>query len=161
MKQYLNLAAILYRQGSKESFGSCYSSAGEEHLGKINVTGEISFSLSFDYKSNIFQVHVKQCRDLAAADHKKQRSDPLVDQWIGMTDECMELFLDDNHDDESIMMPVMIMMVVVFMRMSFISSYVKSYLLPDKTKNGKRKTKVKKNTLNPVFEEVLKVKHKT
>lgn len=34
--------------------------------------------------------------------------------------------------------------------------YVKVYLLPDRTKSGKRKTKVKKHTLNPVFEEVLK-----
>jgi len=35
--------------------------------------------------------------------------------------------------------------------------YVKVYLLPDKSKGGKRKTKVKKHTLNPVFEEILKV----
>ncbi|KAK0077164.1 hypothetical protein PV325_004341, partial [Microctonus aethiopoides] len=34
--------------------------------------------------------------------------------------------------------------------------YVKVYLLPDKSKNGKRKTKVKKHTLNPVFDETLK-----
>lgn len=32
----------------------------------------------------------------------------------------------------------------------------KVYLLPDKTKSGKRKTKVKKHTLNPVFDEVLR-----
>ena len=31
------------------------------------------------------------------------------------------------------------------------------YLLPDKTKSGKRKTKVKKHTLNPAFDEILKV----
>jgi len=36
--------------------------------------------------------------------------------------------------------------------------YVKVYLLPDKSKAGKRKTKVKKHTLNPVFDETLKVK---
>lgn len=30
------------------------------------------------------------------------------------------------------------------------------YLLPDKSKTGKRKTKVKKHTLNPVFDETLK-----
>ena len=35
--------------------------------------------------------------------------------------------------------------------------YVKVYLLPDKSKSGKRKTKVKKHTLNPVFDEILKV----
>ncbi|CAH2071484.1 unnamed protein product, partial [Iphiclides podalirius] len=33
--------------------------------------------------------------------------------------------------------------------------YVKVYLLPDKSKAGKRKTKVKKGTLCPVFEETL------
>ena len=35
--------------------------------------------------------------------------------------------------------------------------YVKVYLLPDKTRGGKRKTKVKKNTLDPDFDEILKV----
>ena len=35
------------------------------------------------------------------------------------------------------------------------SSYVKSYLLPDK--RSKRKTKTKKDTLNPVFDEILEV----
>ncbi|XKL66038.1 hypothetical protein PGB90_009458 [Kerria lacca] len=34
--------------------------------------------------------------------------------------------------------------------------YVKVYLLPDKSKSGKRKTRVKKHTLNPIFDEVLK-----
>ncbi|XP_011307516.1 uncharacterized protein [Fopius arisanus] len=34
--------------------------------------------------------------------------------------------------------------------------YVKVYLLPDKSKGGKRKTKVKKHTLNPIFDETLK-----
>ena len=36
--------------------------------------------------------------------------------------------------------------------------YVKVYLLPDKTKNGKRKTRVKKHTLHPIFDEVIKVR---
>jgi len=34
--------------------------------------------------------------------------------------------------------------------------YVKVYLLPDRSKTGKRKTKIKKNTLNPVFDEPLR-----
>ncbi|KAG8181501.1 hypothetical protein JTE90_010172 [Oedothorax gibbosus] len=34
--------------------------------------------------------------------------------------------------------------------------YVKVYLLPDKTRSGKRKTKTKKNTCNPVFNELLR-----
>jgi len=36
--------------------------------------------------------------------------------------------------------------------------YVKCYLLPDKTKMGKRKTSVKKKTQNPAFKEVLTFK---
>lgn len=37
-----------------------------------------------------------------------------------------------------------------------IDTHLQVYLLPDKSKNGKRKTKVKKHTLNPVFDETLK-----
>ena len=37
----------------------------------------------------------------------------------------------------------------------FVDRYVKVYLLPDKTKGGKRKTKTKKNTLTPDFDEIL------
>nr|KAG5711102.1 hypothetical protein BaRGS_004746 [Batillaria attramentaria] len=33
--------------------------------------------------------------------------------------------------------------------------YVKVYLLPDKTRSGKRKSKIKKHTLNPVYNETL------
>ena len=45
-----------------------------------------------------------------------------------------------------------------FIRSILLSSrYVKVYLLPDRSKSGKRKTKVKKHTINPVFDEVLKV----
>ncbi|XP_029422504.1 synaptotagmin-like protein 3 isoform X2 [Nannospalax galili] len=34
--------------------------------------------------------------------------------------------------------------------------YVKTYLLPDRSSQGKRKTRVQKNTLDPTFEETLK-----
>ena len=40
---------------------------------------------------------------------------------------------------------------------SDVCSYVKLYLLPDKTKGGKRKTKTKRNTLEPDFDEILVV----
>lgn len=42
-----------------------------------------------------------------------------------------------------------------FLKPTFIP-FEQVYLLPDKSKNGKRKTKVKKHTLNPVFDETLK-----
>jgi hypothetical protein len=38
----------------------------------------------------------------------------------------------------------------------FACRYVKAYILPDRSKSGKRKTKVKKHSLSPVFDEVLK-----
>lgn len=37
-------------------------------------------------------------------------------------------------------------------------SYVKCYLLPDKSKLGKRKTAVKKKTSHPTFNEILRVR---
>ncbi|XP_038631298.1 synaptotagmin-like protein 4 [Scyliorhinus canicula] len=36
------------------------------------------------------------------------------------------------------------------------SPYVKSYLLPDKSRHGKRKTTIKRNTTDPVYNETLK-----
>ncbi|KAK0134939.1 Synaptotagmin-like protein 1 [Merluccius polli] len=36
--------------------------------------------------------------------------------------------------------------------------YVKTYLLPDKSSHSKKKTKVKKNTQNPVYDQTLKYK---
>ena len=37
--------------------------------------------------------------------------------------------------------------------------YIKTYLLPDKKKETKKKTKVVKKSLNPVYNETLKVTH--
>ena len=36
--------------------------------------------------------------------------------------------------------------------------YVKTYLLPDKSKSTKKKTDIKKKTLNPVYDHTIKVK---
>ncbi|KAK6633802.1 hypothetical protein RUM44_004409 [Polyplax serrata] len=93
-----------------DSMASVYSGAGEGRSCSIPVRGEVEFGLQYNYKAGDLEIYVKQCKDLAAVDTKRNRSDP----------------------------------------------YVKVYLLPDKSKSGKRKTKVKKHTLNPIFDEVLK-----
>lgn len=46
----------------------------------------------------------------------------------------------------------------VFDSLFVVSSYVKCYLLPDKSRQSKRKTSTKRNTINPVYNETLKVK---
>ncbi|XP_071989064.1 synaptotagmin-like protein 2 [Engystomops pustulosus] len=43
-------------------------------------------------------------------------------------------------------------------KMKHSNPYVKSYLLPEKAKMGKRKTAVKKKTLNPIYNEILRYK---
>lgn len=95
---------------SRESLASYYSDAGDIAHSTIPVTGEILFSLNYNYKTSMLEVGIKQCRDIAMADSRRRRSDP----------------------------------------------YVKTYLLPDRTRGGKRKTKVKKHTVNPTFDETLK-----
>ncbi|XP_067404309.1 synaptotagmin-like protein 2 [Emydura macquarii macquarii] len=49
-------------------------------------------------------------------------------------------------------------LAVVDERKSRSDPYVKTYLLPDKARMGKRKTSVKKRTVNPVYNEVLRYK---
>ena len=49
--------------------------------------------------------------------------------------------------------------LVAIDKRGYSNAYVKTYLLPDKTKSSKQKTRVKKKTLNPVYSETLKVSH--
>ena len=42
-------------------------------------------------------------------------------------------------------------------KFNYYYSYIKTYLLPDKTQRSKRKTSIKKKTLDPLYNETLKV----
>ncbi|XP_059824219.1 synaptotagmin-like protein 5 [Hypanus sabinus] len=93
---------------SLNSMMSVYSETGD--YGNVNISGEILLGINYSYRSGALSISVKECRNLAIADEKKQRTDP----------------------------------------------YVKMYLLPDKSRQSKRKTKLKSNTTNPVFNETLR-----
>ncbi|XP_077001726.1 synaptotagmin-like protein 5 isoform X2 [Tamandua tetradactyla] len=92
---------------SLNSMMSVYSETGD--YGSVKVSGEILLHISYCYKTGGLYIFVKNCRNLAIGDEKKQRTD----------------------------------------------AYVKSYLLPDKSRNNKRKTKIRTGT-NPEFNETLK-----
>ncbi|XP_037678440.1 synaptotagmin-like protein 5 isoform X2 [Choloepus didactylus] len=92
---------------SLNSMMSVYSETGD--YGNVKVSGEILLHISYCYKTGGLYIFVKNCRNLAIGDEKKQRTD----------------------------------------------AYVRSYLLPDKSRNNKRKTKIRTGT-NPEFNETLK-----
>lgn len=114
---------------------SVYSAAGEARYGTVAVRGEIQFGLHYNYRQTALEVFVKQCKDLAPVDTKRNRSDPY-DQSSGMRTIRFSNWCLSNSN-----------------------RYAKVYLLPDRSKSGKRKTKVKKHTLSPMFEENLKAKY--
>ncbi|MBN3278922.1 SYTL5 protein, partial [Polyodon spathula] len=104
---YLNVPDCDSETTSLNSVMSVYSETGD--YGDVSISGEILLNITYSYKTGALNILVKECRNLAIADEKKQ-----------------------THP------------------------YVKAYLLPDKSRQSKRKTKLKANTTNPVYNEILK-----
>ncbi len=57
---------------------SVYSGAGEGRYGTVAVKGQIEFGMQYNYKQGALEIHIVQCKDLAAVDTKRNRSDPYV-----------------------------------------------------------------------------------
>lgn len=64
----------LVLQSTLGSMVSIYSEAGD--FGSVAVTGGISFSLSYEQKTQTLFIHVKECRQLAFGDEGRKRSNP-------------------------------------------------------------------------------------
>lgn len=57
---------------------SVYSGAGDGRYGTVQVRGQVEFGMQYNYKQGALEIHVVQCKDLAAVDTKRNRSDPYV-----------------------------------------------------------------------------------
>lgn len=57
---------------------SVYSGAGEGRYGTVTVRGQVEFGLQYNYKAGALEIMIKQCKDLAPVDIKRNRSDPYV-----------------------------------------------------------------------------------
>lgn len=57
---------------------SVYSGAGDGRYGTVTVKGQVEFGMQYNYKQGALEVYVAQCKDLAAVDAKRNRSDPYV-----------------------------------------------------------------------------------
>jgi synaptotagmin-like protein len=42
------------------------------------VTGDIQFGLDYNYRTGTLEIHICQCKGLAPADTRRNRSDPYV-----------------------------------------------------------------------------------
>ena len=58
-----------------ESMASVYSQ-GEGRYGTVTVKGDLEFGFIYNPVSGSLDINIKQCRDLAAVDIKRNRSDP-------------------------------------------------------------------------------------
>ena len=66
---------VSYFQSRSESMASVYSADGGR-FGTVNVKGDVEFGLVYNLHTGSLELAIKQCKDLAAVDTKRNRSDP-------------------------------------------------------------------------------------
>lgn len=71
----LDICLICVHLHRSESMASVYSQ-GEGRYGTVLVKGELEFGFIYNMVSGSLDINIKQCRDLAAVDNKRNRSDP-------------------------------------------------------------------------------------
>ncbi|ROT65926.1 hypothetical protein C7M84_016082 [Penaeus vannamei] len=81
-----------------ESMASVCSAGAEGRYGTVVVKGEIELGLQYNYKEGQLEVRVVQCRDLAAVDTKRNRSDQnnfayRSGSFIHQRDGCCFIFM--------------------------------------------------------------------
>ena len=73
--QWSNFSPYIPFQSRSESLASVYSADGGRY-GTVSVKGEVEFGLVYNLHTGSLELSVKQCKDLAAVDSKRNRSDP-------------------------------------------------------------------------------------
>ena len=69
-----------------------------------------------------------------------------------------EILIGIKYKDESLYLKIIKAAGLTAVHRNGVSNpYVKMYLLPDRSKESKKKTDIKKKTLDPVYKEVFKV----
>ena len=58
-----------------ESMASVYS-RGEGRYGTVTVRGDLEFGFIYNFSTTSLDISIKQCKDLAPVDLKRNRSDP-------------------------------------------------------------------------------------
>ena len=58
-----------------ESMASVYSQ-GEGRYGTVTVRGDLEFGFIYNFSTTSLDISIKQCKDLAPVDLKRNRSDP-------------------------------------------------------------------------------------
>lgn len=76
-------------QVRSDSMASVYSGAGEGRYGTVTVRGQVEFGLQYNYKAGALEILIKNCKDLAPVDVKRNRSDPYVKVRVHFKQNCL------------------------------------------------------------------------